>query len=159
MNEISFRERWCASLKIFLTSDRDFEILWFLVLLVKIFFDNFEKFQQIWNFLVNEKWKNGLPDDILSKFGHFFISVIFSTVLRWLWKNGQFLIKCRQEGHFSTFHLPKSFKFVEIFPKLSKKILTKRAINHKISKSLSDVKKIFNQAHHRSRNEISFIFC
>ena len=42
-------------------------------------------------------------------------------------KNGQILTKCRQEGHFSTFHLPKSFKFVEIFPKLSKKFLTTRA--------------------------------
>ena len=41
MNEISFRERWCASLKIFLTSERDFEILQFLALVVKIFFDNF----------------------------------------------------------------------------------------------------------------------
>ena len=51
-------------------------------------------------------------------------------------KNGQFLTKCRQEGHFSTFHLPKSFKFVEIFPKLSKKILTTRDKNHKISKSV-----------------------
>ena len=42
MNEILFRERWCASLKILLTSDRDFEIL-VLALVVKIFFDNFGK--------------------------------------------------------------------------------------------------------------------
>ena len=32
-----------------------------------------EKFQQIWNFLVNEKWKNGLPEDIWSKISHFSI--------------------------------------------------------------------------------------
>ena len=61
-------------------------------------------------------------------------------------KNGQFLTKCHQEGHFSTFHLLKSFKFVEIFPKLSKKILTTSA-KTKISKSLSDVKRIFKEAH------------
>ena len=129
-----------------------------LALVVKNFFDNFGKIST--NLKLFGKWKvEKWPSwRHLVKIWPFFI---ITSILRrkWLkWKNGQFLTKCHQEGHFSTFHLLKSFKFVEIFPKLSKKILTTSA-KTKISKSLSDVKRIFKEAHHRSRNKISFIFC
>ena len=150
MNEFSFRERWWASFKIWLTSERDFEILWFLALVVKIFSTILEKFQQIWNFLVNEKLKNGLPDDIWSKIGHFFISVIFLTVLRWLWKMANFWLNVVRKAIFPLFiyqkvsNLLKFFqncqkkfwplllkiaKFQNLF-RMSKKILTKHTIVH-----------------------------
>ena len=162
MNEFSFRERWWASFKIWLTSERDFEILWFLALVVKIFFDNFGKISK--NLELFSKWKvEKWPSWChLVKNWSFFHFSHFLDSIEVIMKNGQFLTKCGQEGHFSTFHLPKSFKFVEIFPKLSKQFcpsLSTRAKNHQKSKSLSDANQIFPKAHHRSRNEISFIFC
>ena len=41
------------------------------------FFSTFlEKFQHFWHFLLNEKWKNGLPDEIRSKIGHFLLPAL-----------------------------------------------------------------------------------
>ena len=77
------------------------------------FFDNFGKIST--NLKLFGKWKvEKWPSwrHLVKNWPFFIITSILSR--KWLkWKNGRFLTKCRQEGHFSTFHLLKSFKFTK----------------------------------------------
>ena len=66
---------------------------------------------------------NNIADRHLSLILGSFIAII-KSYQELVVKNGQFLTEFHQEVHFSTFHLPKSFKVVEIFPKMSNTFLT-----------------------------------
>ena len=79
-----------------------------------------EKFQQIWSFLENEKWKNGIHDDVWLKIAHFSIQTYLKGDTEKLTIFNQ-LASGRPFFHFS---ITKKSKFAEIFPKMSKKILT-----------------------------------
>ena len=114
MNEISFRERWCALGKNWLASDKDFEIWWFFALIESarqnFFLTLLEKFQQIWSFLENEKWKNGIHDDVWLKIAHFSIQTYLKGDTEKLTIFNQ-LASGRPIFHFS---ITKKFKFAEI---------------------------------------------
>ena len=110
-----------------------------LVALVKIFFDIFGKISSNLIFLVIEKWKNGLPDAIWLRIVNFFRNTLIMSTNRSELKKRLFSTKYHHECNFFTFYFPKSFKYAEIFSKMSKKILTsvlnqgKKSPNIKIS--------------------------
>ena len=90
MNEIAFRERWCASKNPWLPSDRDFDIFWFLAQFLVMFKNVLDSFQKIIANFANEKWKNGLSDTFGLKLDIFSISSYYFLQLRLKWKMTNF---------------------------------------------------------------------
>ena len=90
--------------------------------MVKLFFDIFGKipaYLELFGKWKVEKW-HSRPNSV-KKWPFCHSKLIFKQFQGDMVKDGQFLTEFGQERHFSTFHLPKSFKFEGIFPKKSKK--------------------------------------
>ena len=88
--------------------------------LSKDFLKFLEKFIQIWNFLVHEKWKNGLSEVIWSKIGHF--SSLPEYCLQYDWKEKTAFISLNviKKAIFPPFIYQKVLSLLEFFKKCQK---------------------------------------
>ena len=91
-----------------------------------------EKFVQIWTFSVHEKWKNGLPEVIWSKIGHFSSLPEYCLQYHWKEKTAYISLNVIKKAIFPPFIYQKVLsllelsknakKYFDLWPKLGLKI-------------------------------------